>query len=88
MRTTLTIEDQLLTDLKRLAQTSGRPFKQVVEDALRAGLAALERPPASPYRLKPRSLGQPRAGVDLVKALALADALEDDALREKLGQRR
>lgn len=88
MRTTLTIEDRLLADLKRFAQTSGKSFKQVAEEALRAGLAALEHPPPAAYRLQPRSLGQPRAEVDLVKALALADALEDEALREKLGQRR
>ena len=88
MRTTLTIEDQLLADLKRLAHTSGKPFKQVVEETLRAGLAAIEHPSPTPYRLQPQSLGQPRAEVDLLKALALADALEDDAMREKLGQRR
>ena len=88
MRTTLAIEDQLLAHLKQRAQASGKPFKQVVEEALRAGLSALEHPPPVPYRLQPRSLGQPRADVDLVKARALADALEDEALREKLGQRR
>jgi hypothetical protein len=88
MRTTLTIEDRLLADLKRLAHRSGKPFKQVVEEALRTGLAALEHPAPAPYRLQPESLGQPRAEVDLIKALALANALEDDALREKLGQRR
>ena len=44
MRTTITIEDQLLTDPKRLALTSSRPFKRGVEDAPRVELAALERP--------------------------------------------
>jgi hypothetical protein len=88
MRTTLSIEDQLIADLKRLAQSSGKPFKQVVEETLRAGLSTLEHPAPSPYRLRPRSLGQAQPRVDLVKALALSDALEDEALREKLGQRR
>jgi hypothetical protein len=59
-----------------------KPFKQVVEEALRAGLSALEHPSLRPYRLQPRSLGQPLAGTDLVKALALSDALEDESLRE------
>ena len=88
MRTTLTIDDQLLADLKQVARTSGRPFKQVVEEALRSGLAAIERPAPVPYRLEPASLGQPRVEIDLTKALALADALEDEALRAKLDQRR
>lgn len=88
IRTTLTIEDRLLADLKRFAQTSGKPYKQVAEEALRASLAALEHQPPAPYRLQPQSLGQPRAEVDLVKALALAETLEDDALHEKLAQRR
>jgi hypothetical protein len=83
MRTTLAIGGQLLADLKRLAQTTGKPFRQVVEVALRAGLSALEHPSPLPYRLQPRSLGPPQVGADLVKALALSDAPEDESLREK-----
>jgi hypothetical protein len=88
MRTTLAIDDQLLADLKRAAESSGKPFRQVVEETLRAGLSALEHPPPNPYRLEPRRLGEPRVGVDLVKALDLADALEEEALRTKLAERR
>lgn len=88
MRTTLTIDDQLLADLKRMAQTSGKPFRQIVEEALRSGLSSLERPAPAPYRLEPRSLGQAKGEINLVKAISVADALEDDALREKLGQQR
>lgn len=88
MRTTLTIEDQLLDELRQRARASGQPFRQVVEQALRAGLSALERPEPAPYRLVPHALGQPRVVFDLVKARALADALEDEALADKLAQRR
>jgi hypothetical protein len=88
MRTTLTIEDQLLDELKQRARTTGQPFRQVMEQVLRAGLAALERPQPAPYRLQPHALGQPRSALDLVKARALADALEDEELVEKLVQRR
>ena len=35
MRTTLTLDDDLAVALKEQAQRAGRPFKQVVNDALR-----------------------------------------------------
>lgn len=38
MRTTLTIEDSLAELLKKQAHETGKPFKQVVNEALRAGL--------------------------------------------------
>jgi hypothetical protein len=88
MRTTLTIVDQLINELKQRAGASGQPFRQVVEQALRAGLSALERPEPAPYRLQPHALGQPRSALDLVKARALADVLEDEAIAEELVQRR
>ena len=40
MRTTLSIDDDVAVKLKRLAE--GRSFKSVVNDALRAGLHAME----------------------------------------------
>lgn len=88
MRTTLTIEDRLLADLKQHARATGKPFKQVIEEVLRAGLTAMEDPPPVPYRLEPRRLGEPRAGIDLTRSLDLAEALEDDELAAKLEQRR
>jgi hypothetical protein len=38
VRTTLTLEDDLARELKDLAHERGAPFKQVVNDMLRAGL--------------------------------------------------
>lgn len=88
MRTTLTIDDQLAQDLKRNAQATGKPFKQVVNEALRAGLRSMASPEPQPYRLRPAALGQPRPGIHLDKALRLADALEDEAIAAELEQRR
>jgi hypothetical protein len=88
MRTTLTLDDQLAKDLKKVAHESGKPLKQVVNEALRAGLRALDRPEPRHYRLRPVSLGQMRPGIDLDKALHLADELEDEALLRKLEQRK
>ena len=88
MRTTLTIEDSLASELKKRALETGKPFKQVVNEALLAGLQQRVVRKSRAYRLKPASLGAPLAGVNLDKALLLADELEDGSLRAKLEQRK
>jgi hypothetical protein len=89
MRTTLTIDDDLAAEIKRLAFESGKSFKQVVNESLRCGLSS-HRPgrKSPPYRLKPASLGGPLPGVNLDKALQLAEILEDEAVRTKLELRK
>lgn len=88
MRTTLTIEDSLATELKKRALETGKPFKQVVNEALLTGLQQKAVRKSQAYRLKPVSLGTPLTGVNLDKALLLADELEDVSLRAKLEQRK
>lgn len=89
MRTTLTLEDRIARDLKQIARRSGKPFKVVVNETLQAGLAASqERPKPKRYRLRPAALGGVRRGVNLDKALALADALEDEELAHKMELRK
>ena len=57
MRTTLTLDDDVAAKLKAAAKR--RPFKIVVNEALRAGLAALEKraPARKPYRTRGFNLG-------------------------------
>ena len=89
MRTTLTIEDRIARDLKEIAHRSGKPFKAVVNETLQAGLAAgKERRKPTRYRLPAVSLGGVRHDIDLDKALALADALEDEELVRKMELRK
>jgi hypothetical protein len=89
MRTTLTIEDSIGRDLKRIAFETGRSFKQVVNDTLRRGLEArVSAPEPRRFRLKPVSLGGPRPGVNLEKALQLAEVLEDQEISRKLELRK
>lgn len=89
MRTTLTLEDDLAQQLKEQAHRTGRTFKEVVNEAIRRGLEAQgEMPRPQPYRLEPASLGGVRPGIDLDRALRLADALEDEALADKLELRK
>ena len=85
MRTTLTIDDNIARQLKEIVHRSGKPFKTVVNEALRAGIennriAGVTRP----YRLKPVSMGEVTGPHDLDKALQLAGHLEDEELARKL----
>jgi hypothetical protein len=90
MRTTLTIDDQLAEVLKETAYRSGKSFKQVVNDTLRAGLDKQGNPPpkVKPYRVKVVSLGGVKPGIDLDKALQLADGLEEAEILRKLRLRK
>jgi len=78
MRTTLTIDDDLAVVIERLRTSRGVSFKQVVNEALRLGLAGLERGAErrrEPYRTRAVSLGRPRlASLDnIAEALAIAE---------------
>jgi hypothetical protein len=87
-RTTLTIDDATAKALKDLAHRSNKPFKQVANETLRAGLAAAATRGRRRYRLKPARLGGVMPGINLDKALALADAIEDQELAFKLQPRK
>jgi hypothetical protein len=88
MRTTLTIDDHLARALKERAHQSGKPFKQVVNETLRAGLSSTGARRTKPYRVKPAPLGGVMPGINLDKALALADAIEDQGLATKMQMRK
>lgn len=88
MRTTLTLDADVATELKRRARNTGRPFREVLNDAVRRGLHAQDAPAGKPYSLTPASLGGVVPGVDLDRALRLADALEDEAVARKLELRK
>ena len=84
MRTTLTLEADVAAALKAEARRRGQPLKDVVNETLRAGLAARKNPAPRRYRLKPVSLGGVLPGADLDKALRLAEALEGEGIARKL----
>jgi hypothetical protein len=89
MRTTLRIDDDLLRELKQLAQREGTPLTQLVNRVIRRGLErAAERrsKPRRPYREQPFSLGVPRVPLD--KALALAATMEEAETQEKMARRK
>lgn len=77
MRTTLTVDDAVDRELRKMAGRSGASYRETVNRALRAGLNALHTPVApKPYRLKPHRLGR-LAGVDYDKVGQAADEWED-----------
>ncbi len=54
----MTLDPDVAARAREGAARLGKPFKDVVNMALRAGLdAVLAPPPAKPYRTKPRPLG-------------------------------
>lgn len=58
MRTTLSIDDDVLQKAKAAAAKRRVPFRTIINEALRAGLKALGTPPPSaPYRTHPHKLG-------------------------------
>ncbi|MGD9138499.1 MAG: hypothetical protein PVH42_17185 [Desulfobacterales bacterium] len=88
MRTTLTIDDDLIQKLRENAHKKGVPFKLVVNQTLRVGLKHLNKPKKiKPYTCKTYSLGYP-PGVDLDHALKLADRLESEEIARKLALRK
>jgi hypothetical protein len=86
MRTTVTLDDDLVALLKQRARERDVPFKRVLNEAVRAGLEG-DAPRAKRYRMRTRDLGV-RAGIDLTKSLALAAELEDAEIARKLEQGR
>jgi hypothetical protein len=84
----LTLDDDVARELQRIARRTGHPFKAIVNDALRAGLRAAAAPAPRRYRLTPASLGGVAPGIDVDRALRLADSIEDEALTRKLELRK
>ena len=84
MRTTLTLDDDLGAILKRRAEALGLSFRQVLNDTLRAGLAADIGPSlANAPKTIPHAFGF-RVGIDLDKLNQLVDDLSVEEFVEKL----
>jgi hypothetical protein len=78
MRTTLTLDPDVAARLRQSAEASGRPYKQVVNQALRAGLDALgaeTKTTGKPFTTPTAQLGTPLIGdlSNVHEALSLAE---------------
>ena len=84
MRTTITIDDDLMRELRQKAHDAGSPFKAVVNRALRKGLRDTgKRKISKPCKCKTYSLGYPPKA-DINRALDLAEHLESEEIARKL----
>jgi len=80
MRTTISIDDQLLAEAKETAARSGRTLGAIVEDALRASLTRQRKHRArKPLNLPTFDGGGLQPGVDLDGNAGLLDFMEADA---------
>lgn len=79
MRTTVTLDPDTETLVRRLMVERGVSFKQALNDAIRDGAAPRTR---AAFATRTARLGRPRA--DLDRALQLAGRLEDDELVRRM----
>lgn len=84
MRTTITLEPDVETLLKRQMRDRGVSFKAAVNEAIRAGLAPA---PQAPFRGQTFSIGFDPA-VDLDKALRLVGEMEDAEVLRRVRARK
>lgn len=81
MRTTLTLDEDVADRTKTLADKLGKPFKNIVNQALRVGLQQIEAPTKQRrYRTKPHAMGL-RKGFSLDNVQELLSQLEGDEAR-------
>jgi hypothetical protein len=77
MRTTIRLDEHLLTEAKKFAAESGRTLTSVIEDALRDTLARRHRQPGRRrVRLKTVKGGGLLPGVDLDNSRDLLETME------------
>ena len=76
VRTTLTLDEDVMARLKAEARRSARPFKDVVNDLLRFALTARRTPaPRKPFHVEARPLGL-RPGLDYDNVATLLEQLD------------
>lgn len=84
MRTTLTLDDDIVVALRRIQGESGASWKSVVNDVMRAGVAAREAARTTAVRrhhqTRPVRLGRPLPG-DISNVHEVLSLAEGDARR-------
>jgi hypothetical protein len=85
MRTTLTIEPDVAQQIRRRMAQKKCTLKQVVNDALRAGLSAPGKEPKTRFKVEPHSF-QFKPGIDPNKLNQLLDDLEVEEFLKKMSR--
>ena len=74
MRTTLTLDDDVAAKLRSEVRRTGKSFKQVVNEALRASFYRCRT--SAPFKVKPKDLGKLQPGMSLDNIGELLEQLE------------
>ncbi len=77
MRKTLTLDDDVAAKLKAESRRADRPFRDIVNETLRCGLANRPAPAQRPpFKITARDLGDLRPGLPLDNVTALIEQVE------------
>jgi hypothetical protein len=78
MRTTLTLDDDVAAKLKAESRRAGRPFREVVNETLRRGLASRCATAAQrqPFSVSARDLGNLKPGLSLDNVAEVLEQVE------------
>lgn len=87
MRTTLTLDPDVVRLLEEAVHREHRTTKAVVNDALRRALGPSQPGSAEPYRVVPHESAL-RPGIDAGRLNQIADEIEDEAILAKVRGRR
>jgi hypothetical protein len=85
MRTTLTLDPDVAEQLKRAVSEGKKSLKEVVNEALRVGLAHKPEATRPKFVVEPHSF-QFKPGIDQTKLNQLCDELEAEAVAESLAK--
>lgn len=76
MRTTVSIDDDLLDQVRRHAAEHRKTVSQVIEDSVREALMRRRDADRAPFGVRPFRGGHPQPGVDLDDNAALLDLMD------------
>jgi hypothetical protein len=77
MRTTLTLDDDVAAKLKAESRRAGRPFREIVNETLRRGLASRRRTAQQQaFKIAARDLGNLKPGLSLDNVAELIERVE------------
>ncbi len=85
MRTTVTLDDDVATELERIAFETRKSFKSVINDLLKRALRDVGKPALEvPFFMEPHYSGGLINGGDFNQATKMDAELEDEYLLQKL----
>jgi hypothetical protein len=70
IRTTVTLDDDVVEQVKQASRARGKSFRETLNELIRARLLSAQKSPRRAYRLKPSNMGlRPGLNCDNIEAL-------------------